>query len=70
MEAYLPGFRKIRKEIVKNLPTDLSEIEIKNANISNIEVVEIKRLNMRNKFSKNEEDKSNDFDFIYYSITT
>ena len=57
LEAFLPGFRKQRKGLVKNIPAKFTSEEIVSACKSNIEVIDVKRLNMRNKNSPNENNK-------------
>lgn len=57
LEPFLPGFRKQRKGIAKRIPLDLSDEDIMAGCESEIEILEIKRLNMRNKQSTTDKDK-------------
>lgn len=55
--TFVPGYRKIRKGIVRRIPLDLSEQEILNACESPVKHLEVKRLNRRNIHSTSDENK-------------
>ena len=57
LETFIPGFRKIRKGIIEGVPTNLSEEDILKACKSDFRAYNVKRLQMRNRFSNTEEDK-------------
>lgn len=57
LEAFIPGFRKTRKGLIKDVPLDISEDVIKEAIVSPVEVLEVKRQTRRNKNPTGDHDK-------------
>lgn len=57
LETFVPGYRKVRKGIVRNIPTDINVQEILNSCESSAKVLDVKRLNKRNKNPVDEEEK-------------
>lgn len=57
METFVPGYRKIRKGLVRRILIELSDQEILDSCESQIKPIEVRRLNKRNKDAKSDEDK-------------
>ncbi|KAL7288553.1 hypothetical protein TKK_0017295 [Trichogramma kaykai] len=58
-EAYFPGYRKVRKGLVKGISTEISEDDLLMAcnNNSKVNIMNVKTLNMRNRNAKDSEEK-------------
>ncbi|KAL7299951.1 hypothetical protein TKK_0007270 [Trichogramma kaykai] len=58
-EAYLPGYRKVRRGLVLGISIDITEDDLLMAcrNDANPSIIGVKRLNRRNKYATDSADK-------------
>ncbi|XP_058790945.1 uncharacterized protein LOC131664095 [Phymastichus coffea] len=57
METFIPGYRKFRKGVIRNVPLDLQEEDIKEAIVSPVGITEVKRQSRRNRNASGSDDK-------------
>ncbi|XP_031776895.1 uncharacterized protein LOC116415798 [Nasonia vitripennis] len=57
MTTFVPGFKKMRKGVLRGIPIDLSTDDLKTEIMSSLEVINVSRMNRKNPNSTNDDDK-------------